>query len=87
MNTKITGNRPDVKLRTRKARIGRNDPCPCGSGRKYKKCCTGKKDVSAEDLATHYLRKYDIRLKPPRDIEGIRRAGAGGRGAFAPAAT
>lgn len=21
------------------ARIGRNDPCPCGSGRKYKKCC------------------------------------------------
>ena len=20
-------------------RIGRNDPCPCGSGRKYKKCC------------------------------------------------
>jgi len=24
--------RPDV-------RVGRNDPCPCGSGRKYKKCC------------------------------------------------
>ena len=21
------------------ARVGRNDPCPCGSGRKYKKCC------------------------------------------------
>ena len=20
-------------------RIGRNDPCPCGSGRKFKKCC------------------------------------------------
>jgi SEC-C motif-containing protein len=20
-------------------RVGRNDPCPCGSGRKYKKCC------------------------------------------------
>jgi SWIM/SEC-C metal-binding protein len=20
---------------------GRNDPCPCGSGRKYKKCCGG----------------------------------------------
>ncbi len=20
--------------------IGRNDPCPCGSGRKYKKCCS-----------------------------------------------
>jgi len=24
------------------ARAGRNDPCPCGSGRKYKKCCLGK---------------------------------------------
>jgi uncharacterized protein len=23
----------------RAAKIGRNDPCPCGSGRKYKKCC------------------------------------------------
>jgi uncharacterized protein len=22
--------------------VGRNDPCPCGSGRKYKKCCLGK---------------------------------------------
>ena len=21
------------------ARVGRNDPCPCGSGKKYKKCC------------------------------------------------
>lgn len=25
-------------LRT-EPRVGRNDPCPCGSGRKYKKCC------------------------------------------------
>ncbi len=23
-------------------RIGRNDPCPCGSGKKYKKCCFGR---------------------------------------------
>jgi hypothetical protein len=23
-------------------KIGRNDPCPCGSGKKYKKCCWGK---------------------------------------------
>lgn len=21
-------------------KIGRNDPCPCGSGQKYKKCCS-----------------------------------------------
>jgi uncharacterized protein YecA (UPF0149 family) len=26
------------ELKTGK-KIGRNDPCPCGSGKKYKKCC------------------------------------------------
>lgn len=24
--------------------VGRNDPCPCGSGKKYKKCCLGKEN-------------------------------------------
>jgi preprotein translocase subunit SecA len=23
----------------KKIKVGRNDPCPCGSGQKYKKCC------------------------------------------------
>ncbi len=27
------------------ASIGRNEPCPCRSGKKYKKCCLAKKDV------------------------------------------
>jgi preprotein translocase subunit SecA len=22
-------------------KVGRNDPCPCGSGKKHKKCCLG----------------------------------------------
>jgi uncharacterized protein len=30
-------NSPSAPVRTSKA--GRNDPCPCGSGRKYKRCC------------------------------------------------
>jgi len=25
--------------RPTKSRVGRNDPCPCGSGKKYKRCC------------------------------------------------
>ena len=25
-----------------KQKVGRNDPCPCGSGKKFKKCCMGK---------------------------------------------
>jgi uncharacterized protein len=28
------------------ARVGRNDPCPCGSGRKYKKCCGSRAQES-----------------------------------------
>lgn len=27
------------------SKVGRNDPCPCGSGKKYKKCCLGKKGI------------------------------------------
>ena len=33
------------------AKPGRNDPCPCGSGNKYKKCCLTKHD--AAELAQH----------------------------------
>jgi len=29
-------------LRRAVAKVGRNDPCPCGSGRKYKRCCFEK---------------------------------------------
>jgi hypothetical protein len=28
-------------------KIGRNDPCPCGSGKKYKKCCWEKDEAAA----------------------------------------
>jgi hypothetical protein len=30
------------KGKRKEKKIGRNDPCPCGSGKKYKKCCLGK---------------------------------------------
>jgi preprotein translocase subunit SecA len=29
----------EVKQVVKGEKIGRNDPCPCGSGKKYKKCC------------------------------------------------
>ena len=56
-------------------KVGRNDPCPCGSGRKYKKCCMLKPAAQAADQAKLYARKYNIRLKQAADVEGIRRAG------------
>ena len=33
---KIVGPEP---IRREEPKVGRNDPCPCGSGKKYKKCC------------------------------------------------
>ena len=31
-----------VPFRREKEKIGRNAPCPCGSGKKFKQCCMGK---------------------------------------------
>ena len=39
------GGDPDAKLepiRIREQRVGRNDPCTCNSGKKYKNCCMRK---------------------------------------------
>jgi preprotein translocase subunit SecA len=33
--------KPAPFLRTEKP-VGRNDPCPCGSGKKFKKCCLSR---------------------------------------------
>jgi preprotein translocase subunit SecA len=32
----------EVSPQSKKSKVGRNDPCPCGSGKKYKKCCYPK---------------------------------------------
>ena len=34
---------------------GRNDPCPCGSGRKVKRCCQQQRGPSAEQLARAHV--------------------------------
>jgi preprotein translocase subunit SecA len=33
-------------IRNRGDKVGRNDPCPCGSGKKYKNCCIRKSAVA-----------------------------------------
>jgi methionyl aminopeptidase len=56
-------------------KIGRNDPCPCGSGEKYKKCCLHKEKKIPETLSGLYLQKHGIRLKNEEDVEKIAEAG------------
>ena len=34
-------------------KIGRNDPCPCGSGKKYKRCCLAQQSASRSLWAQH----------------------------------
>ena len=31
-----------MPLRRPAEKVGRNDPCPCGSGKKYKRCCEAR---------------------------------------------
>ena len=45
--------------------IGRNEPCPCGSGKKYKKCCFGQQESKAGRDAMEA-----IKTEIGREIEG-----------------
>jgi len=64
-----------MKQKKKVDKIGRNDACPCGSGKKYKNCCMGRSSPPPEALKQIYHKRYNIRLKGPDDIEKIRRAG------------
>ncbi len=53
-------------------KVGRNQPCSCGSGKKFKKCCLGKEKVSsdllyrrlgeAHDRLAHRLMRYGLKV-------------------------
>ena len=62
-------------MKQKSNKVGRNDPCPCGSGLKYKRCCIGKDPASRESLEELYEREYQIHLKKEPDLQGLRKAG------------
>jgi methionyl aminopeptidase len=64
-----------ILWKNKNEKVSRNDPCPCGSGLKYKKCCLGKESPKTEDVRQLYQQKYGIRLKQLADIEKMRKAG------------
>ncbi|RKY43979.1 MAG: hypothetical protein DRP81_06205 [Candidatus Omnitrophota bacterium] len=49
-------------------KIGRNQPCPCGSGRKYKLCCLGKKKhfLDRIDFNRCFLDNGELAFQPPQ---------------------
>ncbi|NCO83465.1 MAG: hypothetical protein COZ31_07595 [Nitrospirae bacterium CG_4_10_14_3_um_filter_44_29] len=48
-------------MSTDKIKIGNNDPCSCGSGKKFKKCCRDKKP-----------RERIVMLESPEPLRGFR---------------
>ena len=58
---------------------GRNDPCPCGSGRKYKQCCLAKDTApSPDELLWRRLRRDLDGLLPELLAESVRHFGRTG---------
>ncbi|TDL32574.1 hypothetical protein E2R51_07770 [Jeotgalibacillus sp. S-D1] len=52
--------------------VGRNEPCPCGSGKKYKKCCSKKQVVSIQTLLV--TEQMDLQLQFLSEAMGPKQA-------------
>ena len=44
--------------------VGRNDPCPCGSGKKFKKCCAAKGGTTTAGLTAAIRMKGGVSFDP-----------------------
>ena len=47
MTNRGDGSAPVKSPVVKKDKVGVNDPCPCGSGKKYKKCCKPLDDAKS----------------------------------------
>ncbi|WP_089717660.1 methionyl aminopeptidase [Candidatus Entotheonella palauensis] len=54
-------------------KLSRNDPCPCGSGKKYKKCCLNN-PAAATHKPQQQAKLRRVIVKTPEQITGIRNA-------------
>ena len=59
----------------KKIKVGPNDPCPCGSGKKYKKChCQFDEKLKELQQEGHIIPSHDM-IKTPEQIEKIKESG------------
>jgi hypothetical protein len=56
------------------AKIGRNEPCPCGSGQKFKKCCLNKLATVMPQTAVAQEKVQTPRLSLNAEVEKIQKA-------------
>ncbi|MCK4261360.1 MAG: SEC-C domain-containing protein [Halanaerobiales bacterium] len=73
-NLSNTYKNKEVSIPSRSFKIGRNEPCPCGSGKKYKKCCFNIKPKQSLQYYYESITKetdeekiYPILLKAEKD--------------------
>jgi len=60
-------------LRRAVERIGRNDPCPCGSGKKYKRCCEAKDQERLRHSSTVAgMTQAEVRARPEEQLTRAR---------------
>jgi preprotein translocase subunit SecA len=59
VRTNVEAQRAPQPVRAAGDKVGRNDPCPCGSGKKYKHCCMRKEQASSPtgEKKTHRSRR------------------------------
>lgn len=50
-------------------RVGRNEPCPCGSGKKYKKCCLPKHEEARQSIPKDRLQEMEELARRREKIE------------------
>lgn len=50
-------------------KIGRNEPCPCGSGKKYKKCCMAKHEEARKLIPADQLQEMEDRQRLRERLE------------------
>ena len=58
-------------IRKAPPKIGRNQPCPCGSGRKYKKCCGAPKNLRPQVKAVRTMPSQVVNPPKPLGPDGL----------------
>jgi Protein of unknown function (DUF1186)/SEC-C motif len=67
---------PAMPARNPFRNVGRNDPCPCGSGKKFKKCCIGKEELlelvaPGDPFAVDDVDEFDDTDGPIQDYDAL----------------
>lgn len=56
-------------------KVGRNEPCPCGSGKKHKRCCLFKQEPNVVSLGWQNIRRVEMDLVPRLMAFGLEQLG------------